>query len=126
MVTTETFFYVKMLSMETLNEYLLARLKERGWSQNELAKRAGISHGTISNILSGNKGAGETSLKAIASAFHIPPEEIFRVAGILPQVPESTQQKEQLLHLFSLLPEKEKADLLKYIQIKLEMLSRSS
>jgi transcriptional regulator with XRE-family HTH domain len=92
-----------MVSMENFSEWLLEELKKRNWSQSDLSRMAGISPGTISNVISGAKGLGYETGKAIAHAFKIPPEEIFRVAGILPPKPNADEWLEEMNHKLSLL-----------------------
>lgn len=66
------------------NDWLLERLKENGWSQADLARHSGLTRGAISNYVNGRV-PDEVALRKIAKAFNIPPENIFRVAGVLPQ-----------------------------------------
>lgn len=53
-------------------------------SQSELARLAKLGRGTISNIMSGNRQVGQDTISAIARALKLPPETVFRAAGILP------------------------------------------
>ena len=66
------------------NDWLLERLKENGWSQADLARRSGLTRGAISNYVNGRV-PDEISLRKIAKAFNMPPENVFRIAGVLPQ-----------------------------------------
>ena len=50
-------------------EYILEMLRDRDWSESELARRAGVSSATISRILSGQRGAGSRTLAGIRRAF---------------------------------------------------------
>ncbi len=77
-----------MLSMENFGDWLLKELENRNWSQSDLVKAAGISRGTLSNIISGTRGIGEKSLIAIANALNISPITLFRKAGLLPEAGE--------------------------------------
>ena len=63
-----------MYTMENFGDWLLKQLKDRNISQSELARLAGISKGTISNLINGTRGAGQDSLSAIAHALKLPPE----------------------------------------------------
>jgi transcriptional regulator with XRE-family HTH domain len=80
--------------------WLSGELKARGWSQSELARRAGISHVTVSNLLSGLRGRGEQSCRAIAEALGVSSEMVFRLAGLLPE----SSQTNDLAYRISLLP----------------------
>lgn len=50
----------------------------------ELARRAGLTHVTISNVLNGARNPGVEFCLGVAKAFYEPPEIVFRRAGILP------------------------------------------
>ncbi len=50
--------------------------KAHGWSQTELAERAGVSQQLISQIEKGDAGAGKESLPLIATALGMPVEDI--------------------------------------------------
>lgn len=94
-----------MFTMENFGDWLLERLKERNMSQSELARIAGLSKGTISNLINGTKGAGQDSLKAIAIALKLPPDMVFEKAGVLPSKPELSPIKRALLHAADGLPD---------------------
>jgi transcriptional regulator with XRE-family HTH domain len=84
-ITTESKQNVIMLSMEiSFSEWLQQEIDLRGWSWNKLSVEAGLSSGTIYNIRDGVRGVGEDSLKSIAKALKLPPDQIFRRAGVLP------------------------------------------
>lgn len=57
---------------------------ERGWTQNELAKRTSLDRGYLAYIESGRVGkpSADTFLK-LARAFNIRPEELYQAAGYI-------------------------------------------
>lgn len=71
--------------MDTFTNWLEEELQKREWKPAYLAHKAGISRGALSNILSGLRRPGHEVLNAIAQALSIPPEIVFRQAGILPE-----------------------------------------
>jgi len=76
----------KNISMENnFGTWLNDELNDRDWNQNQLAKKAGLASGTISNIINGSKGIGSDTALAIAQALHIPPKIVFEAAGLLPK-----------------------------------------
>lgn len=75
--------------MVNFGDWLLKQLQDRDMSQSELARVAGVSKGTISNLINGTKGAGQESLLAVARALKLPPELVFEKAGIFP--PKNTR-----------------------------------
>jgi transcriptional regulator with XRE-family HTH domain len=91
--------------MENFGSWLLNVLREKEISQSELARRAHISKGTVSNLINGTSGIGEDSLIAIAKALNLPPEILFEKAGKFRPKPELSFIKRQLLHLAEGLPD---------------------
>lgn len=71
--------------METFTEWLLEEMGRKNMSQQALAQKSGITPAQVSRIISGQRGLGEKSLKAIAHALNISPVTIFRKAGLLPE-----------------------------------------
>jgi len=43
--------------------------EQNGWSQNELARCVNVEHGSLSNALSGRRGAGRKVLSGLLSVF---------------------------------------------------------
>jgi transcriptional regulator with XRE-family HTH domain len=75
--------------METsFADWVRDQIKERNWTQAELARRSGISPAHITKALNGERGFGEKSILAIAQALKLPATTAFRAAGILPEEPE--------------------------------------
>lgn len=112
-------------TMMELTDFIQQELKKREWSQADLARRSGMTTGGISMLLTQTRKPSPDTLTILAKVFNYPPEKLFVIAGLLPQGLESSAQKEELLHLFDQLPEKEKKDLLKYIRINLAMLEQA-
>lgn len=106
-----------------LGNWLLGELKKRNWSQNELARRAGLTSGTISNIVTGRVEGSQETLKSIAKALRIPTELIFVEAGLLSR--QLTKDREtELLYLYRKLPEDEQVRLIRHIQATLSIIER--
>lgn len=80
-----------------------------------------LSTAQISRVVSGNQNVGPGGLKAIAAAFGIPPEQVFRVAGVLPSEPEQTQKMKALDRLFADLSPAEQDDVLEYVRLRLRL-----
>ncbi len=95
-----------MFSMEKFGDWLQSQLDKKRWSQADLAKNAHISRGTLSNILSGTRGVGEDTITAIAHALKLPPETVFRAAGILPPASDDPWADEMAFKLAELDPAK--------------------
>ena len=91
--------------MQNFGSWLLNILQERKISQSELARLAGISKGTVSNIINGTSGIGEDSLIAIAKALKLPHDLVFEKAGKFPPKLELSPTKRKLAHLAEDLPD---------------------
>lgn len=66
-----------------LSEWLTTNMQINNLGIRETARRAGISHPLISDILNGGKPSLETC-SVLAGLFKTPPEQVLRLAGLLP------------------------------------------
>lgn len=96
-----------------LEDWLAKELKDRGWTHNELARRAGVSQSSISNVLAGKKKAGAELCIKVAQALEEPPEKVLRLAGVLPQVLEDKELAELLDMLRNMTPD-QRNEMLRY------------
>jgi transcriptional regulator with XRE-family HTH domain len=95
--------------MEHFGTWLAEQLQKRDWSMSELARRCGVSHATISRLISGNQNPSPELCREIARALVVPPENVFRKAGLLPPEPDpNNSQLNEALHLFQQLPKEER------------------
>ena len=69
-------------------DWLDNELQKRRWTPARLAREAGITKGALSHIFNGTRQPGVVMIKAIARALHLPPEQVFRVAGLLESEPD--------------------------------------
>jgi len=86
--------------MNDFIDWLNEELSSRGWSNSEVARRSGLAPSTISMVLSGTANPGWDFCKKVADALKIPPEAVFRKAGLLPARPDGSELIEELLHYF--------------------------
>lgn len=105
-------------------DWLEEELKKKGWSKSDLARAAKVPRATISNLLNDVRNPGPELLEKIAGALDYPDVYVFRRAGVLDPVPETTELAELAAGLFSKFPEDEKEELLTYMQLKLEILRK--
>lgn len=66
----------KHLTREQFGERLFNLSVEHGWSQAETARQAGLSRNAISNYMRGNYLPDAVSLKKLADAFDMKPEDL--------------------------------------------------
>lgn len=76
--------HANLFHVETFEDWLEGELKARGWTIAELARRGHMKPSSLSRVLSGTRKAGPELCNAIARALRIPPEDVFRRAGLLP------------------------------------------
>ena len=100
--------------------WLDTQLSERNWSDHQLARSAGISHSVISKARRGIPPKWE-ACAAIALALDLPPEVVFREAGLLPRLPPAQGEIEELRHLLSQLSTKDRYELLQIARLKLRL-----
>jgi transcriptional regulator with XRE-family HTH domain len=81
-------------------DWLQKEMDQRGWSFSDLARAAGVSRGTIGNVVRGERAAGRRLATAIAKAFDYPPETVFRAAGLLPEEGDKPENWDMLEWLF--------------------------
>lgn len=63
--------------------WLQEELNKRGWKAADLARAAGFSDATISNVINEIRNAGPDLCRGIAKALGEPEEKVFRLAGLL-------------------------------------------
>lgn len=95
-----------------MGKWLKLELQARNWSMSELARRSKLSHATVSNIVNGKRGISDLSLRSIAKALNMPPEQIYRIGGILPKARDASEEEEELLFLYNQLNDKDRQTIL--------------
>lgn len=83
-----------------LNTWLNEEIERRGWTYSELARRARISTGTLSNIMAGRNRPGLDFCVGISRALDKPPEKVLRLAGLLPALPPAVAEEGEAMSLF--------------------------
>lgn len=82
-------------------EWILVEAERRGWSLNQLAKKAGTSSGGLSMIVNGLRKPGPDVCLRIARALGVNPVEVFQLAGLLPPEPDVSPVMRQAIYLFT-------------------------
>jgi len=96
------------------------QLAMRGWSDNELARRAKISHPVLSKARNGVQPVGWSSCVKIAEALDLPPVLVLQRAGLLPPETEMSDEEKEITFLFSQLPPERQQDVLKMVRALLQ------
>lgn len=73
--------------------WLLGEINRRGWKPADLARESELSESTVSRILSGARGTGKASLKAIAKALKVADTVVLFRAGQIAHDPDDPMQE---------------------------------
>lgn len=112
---------VIVTTMDTFGIWILEELEDRGWSMSELARRSGVTHATISRIVSGERNPSAKMCVAIARALKMQSEEVMRLAGLLPSKPDETLDIERALYLFNQLSPTQRKIILAQMRVLADM-----
>lgn len=112
--------------MDSFSEWIQSQLDQRGWKQADLARASGLDSAVISNVINQRRKAGEVVCRAIAKAFNLPPETVFRSAGILPDHPsDQPPNLAEWIQIFMQADEGTREDMLEYAQFKADKARRA-
>jgi transcriptional regulator with XRE-family HTH domain len=79
--------------------WLNKELDIRGWGYNELARRAGLSSGGVSHVMTGRQNPGYEFCIKVARAMGERPEHILRLAGLLPSLPPEVEEEQEAIQI---------------------------
>lgn len=86
--------------METrFSEWLVGQLRERGWSQRELARRSDVSHTTVSDVLGNVRRPTWDFCASIAGPLERQPDEVFVLAGLKPEPSQPVSEEAEALRI---------------------------
>jgi transcriptional regulator with XRE-family HTH domain len=105
--------------MKEFTEWLQVEMKSRKWGIPDLARSAHITRGAIGNILRGYRSPGPDLCTAISRALKLPPEAVFRKAGLLPALPKENIRIEEISEITRCLDDAEQEDLLRYARMRM-------
>jgi len=95
-----------MAIVETdLGRHVTQKRQEKGWSQRELGRRAGVRGATISKLESGATQPTNDTIVKVARALGEKEEALLRLAGHLPAVPPATDLSAAVCRAFRSLGE---------------------
>lgn len=97
-------------------KWLEEEMAARKWRPADLARAGGLYTSTLSKILNEDRQPGPDVCLSIAKAFDIPPDIVFRQAGLLPKLPGPEQDPtfQDILDVVKNMTPKERAELLDY------------
>lgn len=91
-------------------------IDERGWSQSELARRAGTTSTTVSRIISKERLPGVDFCRGVAKALGMRDIEVLQMAGLAdPEPPSDTPSVREMISKFTRLSDEDQAYMLKIV-----------
>ena len=117
--TTYSQYVIMSVEMNKFSVWLQQEIDTRGWNQAELHRKSGLSRTIISDVLSGKVSPGFDFCVAIGQAFHLPGDQVLRLAGLLPPVPAKTEQHEKLLYMYDQLNKQDQETVLSMMRFLL-------
>jgi transcriptional regulator with XRE-family HTH domain len=87
-----------------------SELKERGWTQTELASRGGFTGAALSKLLSRERMPGVDICKGIARAFGMKDVEVMRLAGLVDQEIETTEYSQAIRNTIRMMKDLDEKD----------------
>jgi transcriptional regulator with XRE-family HTH domain len=100
--------------MSTFSDWLLGRLDQKAWSYKELARRSGMSPAAVSQVMTGRQRPGVEFCLGVSDALKEPPTKVFRLAGLLPDNPDSDPVLEDIVYCYAMLSPNARAKLRQY------------
>lgn len=98
-------------------------MKDENLGVREFARRIGISHPTVLDILSGITPSLKTC-KAIAEYTRTPLSVVLQRAGIMNGPKMTDEKRQELIHLYDMMNEGNQDDQIAYARMKLQMQER--
>lgn len=84
--------------------WLSDAMEARGWSMRGLARRAGLSHATVSQVLSQQQKPTWNFCAAIAGPLRVPEDTVFMLAGLKRRPPPAVEEEREVVGIVRGLP----------------------
>ena len=98
-----------IMEKKLFSDWLQDEMNKRGWSQSDLSRHSGVNRQVISTYINQQrKKPDENILTDIARALKLPPETVFRAAGLLPSKPEDEVQFDDWKYVLEQLSERDR------------------
>ena len=97
-------------------DWLSEKLENRGWSMREFARRAQISHSTVSKILGGDLEPSWEFCSAIARPLGEPVWSVARIAGLIPKASRNSPTFQEIEELVGRLTEEQRLEVIRYLK----------
>ncbi len=105
----------------SFNDWLLGQMKERGWTQADLARASGLNRQSISDYINLRRtNPDPEALVALAHGLNISPITVFRKAGLLPPGPDDDVKFEDWKFLLDQMSPEDQEELRQIAEMKIE------
>ena len=106
---------------ENLRAWLQQEINRQGWSQREFGRQASLSQSVVNGVLAGERNPTADFCVKAAQAFDVAPEMVLRLAGILPDEPDTSELAhspiaQEVLQLIHNMPPEQRKEALRYIR----------
>lgn len=110
----------------TFSDWLASELNKRDMSQADLARKSDLTRGAVSHLINQQRQPGPDACLAIARALSLPPELVFRQAGLLPSEEIAHNVSDEIIaYKVSELSQSQKDQVLQFIEFLQEQGERS-
>lgn len=96
-------------------EWLLHEMEQAGLSNSELARRAGVSHARVSQVLAGDP-PGNKFLSKVAAVLGKSDQDVFKAAGVIRSIDKDSPTIRELLQGFNDLSDADQKQVLDLIR----------
>ena len=112
--------------MSDFINWLSKEIEKRGWSRNEFGRKIGRTSAGVSHVMTGQTAPTWDFCFGVAQAFNMPPETIFRRAGLLSNTPGKPEKLQQINDLLTHLDKDDLDEVLAYAQLRYERAKKQS
>jgi len=111
---------------DSFGMWLQQQREKLGISQAELARLAGLNRAVVNKMENNATKPEAETLLATSRALKLPPETVFRAAGLLPPKPEHNERITEATYILSMLEEEDIDEIIQIARMKLERKKASS
>ncbi len=112
------------MAANALGEYLLGLCRERRVSRRAASLAAGLNNAALSAIIRGAVRPSAQTLIALADFFQVPADNLFRLAGYLPDITPDDIDLAEGLQLLRQLPDWRRKEALAQLRLQVELAER--
>jgi len=112
------------MDTQRFSDWLNDQMRDRGWTQADLARASGLNTGFVSMIMSGKRGPGSKACQSIAKGLRLHESVVFQAAGLLagrPRTSDGDALINEITDIYHRLDEYDRAEMLEFSRMKLRL-----